>query len=200
MNKKVIFGAFGLAASSLFAVDGGSFNPYVGVKGGLSVLSKRDGVKYKAGFDGGIEFGVSYDCWRLGLELAYRTNKIKDDKTSNANIKGEFEKVNTLAGLINAYYDYAVTDDCVIYAGVGLGVAKTSFKANVSGIEESKTVFAWQLTLGVAYYINECWTVEAFYRLFNTSKARVSNATGNSKADIKASFGNTFGLGVRYNF
>lgn len=201
MNKKVLFGMFGLAAGSLMADNAvATFNPYVAVKGGYSILSKKDNVKYKNGFAGAAEFGVSYDAWRLGLEVAYRQNKIKEDKTSNAVIKNIFNKINALSAMVNVYYDYALTDESSLYLGLGLGAAKASFvQKSVQELEVSKTVFAWQVMTGVAYDINENWTVEAGYRLFNTSKVKVAQGNAATKK-VKMPFASSLELGLRYNF
>ena len=128
MNKKVLFGMFGLAAGSLMADAVATFNPYVAVKGGYSILNKKEGLKYKNGFVGAAEFGVSYDAWRLGLEVAYRQNKINEGKSTN-DLKDDYNKINALSAMVNAYYDYALTDECSLYLGLGLGVAKVGFVA-----------------------------------------------------------------------
>lgn len=194
MNKKVLLGGFSLVAGSLFAAENAvsSFNPYVAVKGGYSILTKKDSIKYKNGFNGAVEFGVSYDAWRLGLEVSYRQNKIKS--STNANV-ANYNKINALAGMINVYYDYALTEECSLYVGAGLGMAKFNFVAKDSKVETGKCVFAWQVLAGVAYDINENWTVEAGYRLFGTSKVKVSNT-----AKIKTPLQNSLELGLRYNF
>ena len=194
MNKKVLLGGFSLVAGSLFAAENAvsSFNPYVAVKGGYSILTKKDSIKYKNGFNGAVEFGVSYDAWRLGLEVSYRQNKIKS--STNANV-ANYNKINALAGMINVYYDYALTEECSLYVGAGLGMAKFNFVAKDSKVETGKCVFAWQVLAGVAYDINENWTVEAGYRLFGTSKVKVSNT-----AKIKTPLQNRLELGLRYNF
>ena len=195
MNKKVLFGMFGLAAGSLMADAVATFNPYVAVKGGYSILNKKDSVKYKNGFVGAVEFGVAYDAWRLGLEVAYRQNKINEDKTTNERFNGK-NKINALSGMINAYYDYALTDECSLYLGLGLGAAKVAINDKAADMEDiSKTVFAWQVMAGVAYDINENWTVEAGYRLFNTSKVKVANGV-----KAKMPFASSLELGLRYNF
>ena len=202
MNKKVLFGMFGLAAGSLMADNAVvTFNPYVAVKGGYSILSKKDNVKYKNGFVGAAEFGVSYDAWRLGLEVAYRQNKINDGKTTNEDVE-LYNKINALSAMVNVYYDYALTDECSLYLGLGLGAAKVAFvnkAANAHKAECTKTVFAWQVMAGVAYDINENWTVEAGYRLFNTSKSRVLDGDLEGKK-IKMPFASSLELGLRYNF
>ncbi len=196
MNKKVLLGSFSLVAGSLFAAENAvsSFNPYVAVKGGYSILTKKDSIKYKNGFNGAVEFGVSYDAWRLGLEVSYRQNKIK--RSDNVNIDlDDTNKVNALAGMINVYYDYALTEECSLYVGAGLGVAKFNFVDRASKAEFGKSVFAWQVLAGVAYDINENWTVEAGYRLFGTSKVKVGDG-----AKIKTPLQNSLELGLRYNF
>ena len=194
MNKKVLLGGFSLVAGSLFAAENAvsSFNPYVAVKGGYSILTKKDSIKYKNGFNGAVEFGVSYDAWRLGLEVSYRQNKIKS--STNANV-ANYNKINALAGMINVYYDYALTEECSLYVGAGLGMAKYNFVAVAGKVETGKCVFAWQVLAGVAYDINENWTVEAGYRLFGTSKVKISNT-----AKIKTPLQNSLELGLRYNF
>ncbi len=134
MNKKVLFGVFGLAAGSMFADNAVStFNPYVAVKGGYSILSKKDDIKYKNGFNGAVEFGVAYDAWRLGLEVSYKQNKIKESTNAHvaaANYKDG--KYTSLAAMINVYYDYALTDECSLYLGLGLGADKASIKSNAA--------------------------------------------------------------------
>ena len=205
MNKKILFGVFGLAAGSMMADNAVStFNPYVAVKGGYSILSKKDNIKYKNGFNGAVEFGVAYDAWRLGLEVSYKQNKIKES-TNNYVPGNQYKdgKYLSLAAMINAYYDYALTDECSLYLGLGLGADKVSLKNNGSNAVEaalrnaegSKVVFAWQVMAGVAYDINENWTVEAGYRLFNTAKAKF-----NGQHKVKAPFASSLELGVRYNF
>ena len=124
-------------------------------------------------------------------------------------------KFTSLGGMINVYYDYALSDTCSLYLGAGLGVARVACKTtavaavdagadgyaadyNGQGIpsaEYSKTVFAWQVMAGVAYDINENWTVEAGYRLFNTAKVKFDG-----KNSIKTPFASSLDLGLRYNF
>ena len=196
MNKKVLLGGFSLVAGSLFAAENAvsSFNPYVAVKGGYSILTKKDDIKYKNGFNGAVEFGVSYDAWRLGLEVSYRQNKIKESKNAAVNIN-TVNKINALAGMINVYYDYALTEECSLYVGAGLGMAKFNFVRVADKVEYGKCVFAWQVLAGVAYDINENWTVEAGYRLFGTSKVKIDN-----DAKVKTPLQNSLELGLRYNF
>jgi len=191
-------------AGNVFAADEdySYFAPYASLKGGYAFLGKRNDIKYKGGFAGAVELGVSYDAWRLGLELGYKSNKIKDFKlpggfegtnfilnggidaaaagnmekrdahnaaTNNAaavaigekslfcldNVGGginyagpfdivtaadnmlalglknvtemKFEKMSAMTGMINVFYDYAMTEAWSLYAGLGLGAARVNF-------------------------------------------------------------------------
>ena len=205
MNKKFMIGGCAVAAvaGNMFAAEDISyFNPFASLKGGYAFLGKRNDIKYKGGFAGAVELGVSYDAWRLGLELGYKSNKIKDFKISNGfegtnyilkggwdmnadsvhlathtinnnqaafkdaaiaavaeksvfeadatvgNTTGfygagiavgnkalflknvtevKFEKMSAMTGMINVFYDYAMTDAWSLYAGVGLGAARVNF-------------------------------------------------------------------------
>ena len=93
MNKKFMIGgcAVAVVAGNMFAADESIsyFNPYASLKAGCAYLSKRNDIKYKWGFAGAVELGVSYDAWRLGIELGYKSNKIKDFKP-----QGSFEGTN----------------------------------------------------------------------------------------------------------
>ena len=205
--------AVAAVAGNMFAVDESIswFSPYASLKAGCAFLGKRDDIKYKCGAAGAVELGMSYDAWKFGFEMSYKSNKIKDFKpqgnfegtnyilngkfTTNAThaamdvngaggavpianyirtdnpsvfaltssgdaaglpgagiaeadwdtVKGggvaaddqglvlrnasylKFEKMNTLTGMLNVCYDYAMTDAWSIYGGLGLGVARVNY-------------------------------------------------------------------------
>lgn len=177
MNKKIMIGGCAAVAiaGNVFAADEdySYFNPYASLKGGYAFLGKRNDIKYKGGFAGAVELGVSYDAWRLGLELGYKQNKIKEVSGSkyqyglggkiklNAAAAGlagltensifratlndpfngavnnhwylrdivrtEVVKLTALTGMVNVCYDYAMTEEWSMYAGIGLGVAKVAY-------------------------------------------------------------------------
>lgn len=82
---KIALSGLALASGSLFAADA-SINHYVAVKGAFMKPGSRNGAKYKNGGMGDVEFGISYDAWRLGLELSYRQAKVKE--WDNKSIQG----------------------------------------------------------------------------------------------------------------
>ena len=199
------------------AEDISYFNPFASLKGGYAFLGKRNDIKYKGGFAGAVELGVSYDAWRLGLELGYKSNKIKDFKLPggeqgthfilnggydfapggaamtqtdvanapayaaeltrignasvfefwNHNADGangavdvfgmsvadahdglglknvsylKLEKMSAVTGMVNVFYDYAMTDAWSIYAGLGLGVARVNVTALTAKSERAKKI------------------------------------------------------------
>ena len=201
MNKKVLFGMFGLAAGGLMASENAvaTFNPYAALNVGGSYLLKKNDLKYKLGGCGSVEFGVTYDAWRLGMEVSYSQNKIKEG--TNAQMRAfarDYNKVNALSGMVNVYYDYALTDEFSLYLGVGLGASKVNYVDANTKVEMGKTVFAWQAKFGVAYDINENWTIQVGYRVSGTSKLKVSY---NGQTDkVRTPIRNTFEGGIRYNF
>jgi opacity protein-like surface antigen len=183
MNKKFMIGGCAAiaVAGNVFAAaeeDYSYFSPFASLKAGCAFLGKRNDIKYKCGFAGGVELGVSYDAWRLGLELGYKSNKIKDFKKSDAldvtvqapiaaageplqgyavakgfSVNGmetivwghdgggaenwqfsafKLSKIDTLSGMLNVCYDYAMTEAWSVYAGIGLGAAKVSYTYETS--------------------------------------------------------------------
>ena len=107
MNKKFMIGGCAAVAiaGNVFAGDEdySYFNPYASLKGGYAFLGKRNDIKYKGGFRGGIELGVSYDEWRVGLELGYKSNKIKSFKLPGGEQGTNF--------ILNGGYDVAAGAD-----------------------------------------------------------------------------------------
>jgi opacity protein-like surface antigen len=185
MEKKLLKSALGIvavASAGVLSAGESSLRPYVSVGGGGEKISKRSDTKYKAGAVGNIALGVSYDSWRLELEIAYRHSKIKTTKIGNTEYtKGM--KYKSLAGMVNVYYDYSLTDNVFVYLGVGVGIAsvKTAFGHDTfpaggiytdSKFELSKTVFAWQVMAGLGYNFTDNITGSAGYHLFGTSKQK----------------------------
>ena len=180
MNKKFMIGGCAVATVAgnvvMAAEDLSYFNPYATLRGGYAFLGKRNDIKYKGGFAGAVELGVSYDNWRLALEMSYKSNKIKevagngnkysymlggkiktdvaattlDHFTENSIFKAsalgvpftsatqdhwylhdimrvEMTKLTALTGMVNVFYDYAMTEAWSVYAGIGLGVARVAY-------------------------------------------------------------------------
>ena len=124
MNKKFMIGGCAAVAiaGNVFAADEdiSYFAPYASLKGGYAYLSKRNDVKYKGGFAGAVELGVSYDAWRLGLELGYKSNKIKEYNGFGAFGDGWF-------------FASGIKADAALGAGVTINSPKTPGVAKLVG-------------------------------------------------------------------
>ena len=220
MNKKFMIGGCAVAAvaGNMFAVDESIswFSPYASLRAGCAFLGKRDDIKYKCGAAGAVELGMSYDAWRIGIELGFKSNKIKEPKggyirlgqteltsqnvelaahqgaaynhivtndlsvfalhtagaagatgglpvfgittadfNGGAGIGGlqhrtilglrkvsyfEMQKLTALTGMINVFYDYAMTDAWSVYAGIGLGVARVNYTVKAGTSDPDKAV------------------------------------------------------------
>jgi opacity protein-like surface antigen len=201
---KVMLGSAAIASVSLSADSGvsSSYRPYISLGAGLAKPGSKDDVKYKWGFLGKASFGVSYDAWRLELEAAYRCSKV--DEFTATGINKDNAKYSVLSGMVNLFYDYSFTEEFYGYAGVGIGMAHAAYDlisttAPNPRSTSGKLVFAWQLMAGIGYDINEDWSLTAGYRLFNTTKIKISE-TNTGDLTKKAPFTHTVEIGLRYSF
>ena len=116
MNKKFMIGGCAAiaVAGNVFAAaeeDYSYFSPYASLKAGCAFLGKRNDIKYKCGFAGGVELGMSYDAWKFGVELGFKSNKIKDFKP-----QGNFEGTNYI---LNGRVDWAYAESDIDTAALG---------------------------------------------------------------------------------
>jgi opacity protein-like surface antigen len=225
MNKKFMIGgcAAAVVAGNMFAADESIsyFNPYASLKAGYAFLGKRNDIKYKGGFAGAVELGVSYDAWRLGLELGYKSNKIKEaggnkynymlggkiklDAMAANNLadlrdnsifrssaqdrpfygaaqnhwylkdvtRAEMTKLTALTGMVNVFYDYAMTEAWSVYAGIGLGVARVAYTTQTRSFKGIHDLDCNQTNLPVGGAASA-----AFAALPDTVKTAYGNALG----------------------
>ena len=189
-------GACAFTASSLFAENNAStWNPYVEIKGVVGQVEtfhipQLGDMKFKKGFGGAVEAGLSYQNWRIGLEFAYLKTKAKSINGIHFQ-NGAYFKVKNFSGMINVYHDFALNDSFDIYAGAGIGLSRTKEKYNnpiipikISG---HTTHFTWQVMTGLTYHINENWSTKLGYRFFKIQSKDFSDV-------------HMLELGLRYNF
>ena len=166
---------------------------YTELKGGLLLFpTKNDSIRYKTGFTGSGELCYVYKDFRFSFELIYCQAKSKDYVKTIIDL-GDITGVKreSLSGLVNLYYDYSLTDNFNLYAGTGLGLAKTKGKAflHTGSVLSSDpcTKLAYQLMAGISYNINDCWTIKTGYRFFNIKHKHFPHM-------------HVIEAGIRYNF
>jgi outer membrane autotransporter protein len=109
--------------------------------------------------------------------------------------------ISTFSGLANAWVDYRV-GRFTPYIGGGIGLANVSANeisiAGTDVVDDSDTVFAYQVGTGVAYSLTQNFSLTLDYRYFATSDPKLTDEAG---GDLEAEVSNHSILaGVRYGF
>lgn len=109
-------------------------------------------------------------------------------------------KVSTT--MINLYRNFYKADVFTLYAGGGIGMAKTKIATDDTVVNgaASKNNFAWQLEVGSDYNINESMVLNFGYRYADLGKTTVlldSGTSGDFTADMTS---NELFIGLRYLF
>ncbi|MDR2821212.1 MAG: outer membrane beta-barrel protein [Desulfovibrio sp.] len=161
----------------------------------------------------GGALALGYDFWpqqmlpiRAEIEFALRGNSEKTWNNDNgrSEIRGTWNNSTLFA---NLFWDFHNDTPFTPYIGAGIGAAFKYIGYDFSGPGEKFsandrfTDFAWNAGAGVAYNLNEQFTVDAAYRFVNMGydevKARSNGVTyrvGNSP------YNNEFMLGLRFAF
>ncbi len=117
-------------------------------------------------------------------------------------------RITTLSGLLNLYYDFPVSSNFEPYIGAGIGVSRASAKdvvATYPGIDssvrldDSSTVFVYQLMAGVAYYFNPRSALTVGYRYFDVPQQSFDVDPG-GEAEADGLGIHNIELGLRFGF
>jgi opacity protein-like surface antigen len=132
-------------------------------------------------------YGVRSGYVRGELELNF-SHPIKANRDD---YKMNLKKYSAMA---NVYFDYLTCTPWTPYVGAGLGYAWLKD----SGIT-NKSVYnlAWQAMAGIAYDINNRWTVDAGYRYADLGRIRKNFGDHKVKTTVRD---HEIMLGIRYNF
>lgn len=160
--------------------------------------SKVSTTDFEVEVDNGFAVGaaVGYDYFgfpRMEAEIAYQNNALGKVRTTSGNIYLH-DDVDSLAFLVNGYWDFTNKSLWTPYLSAGLGAALI----NVDDItpylgNDYTTVFAYQVGAGLGYAINEAITVDGKYRYFATSDAEFASG------EMEYASHNVY-VGMRYSF
>jgi opacity protein-like surface antigen len=219
-----------LTVAALVLIGGAMFSPqasaqfYVsGSAGGVFVMDSNVTASAPAvggmldadySFDPGygVSGAVGYDFgqFRLEGELSYREADLDSVTVNTVTGPGV-----TLTGLgtfpasgsgsifgfmANGWYDFDTGTPWVPYLGGGIGGAMVGF--DVAGLDETDTVFAYQVGGGIGYEINSNVTVSLGYRLLGTTSPTFEGPVagfGNVEAEADVLTHNVE-LGLRVTF
>ncbi len=164
---------------------------YLGARAGVAWLEDYShpvtGTNTTFEFDRGWGLGgsVGYQFggpFRLELEVAYRTNEIDSISQGGARLAGATGEMNSLAFMLNGFYDIQTGSAFTPYVGLGLGYARVSadgITTSGGGVTNSDddNKFAYQAIAGVAYQLTPAVSLTADYRYFATQDPsfRLSN-------------------------
>lgn len=168
----LIFPGISLSASS---------GPYVGGQFGMTFLLDSDKygdsvikmeLDFDPGFNLGLTGGYNWKMFRMEGEVQYQKNNIDSFKVcygstcaSDVSSSGD---VTIFSFLANVYLDFVNKTAFTPYITAGIGLATVEVNDfEVAGWQmgdSDDTVFAYQIGTGIAYAINEKFTIDLKYR------------------------------------
>lgn len=151
-------------------------------------------MTYDSGFAASLAAGYDFtNALRMEFEVMGHKNDISHS-SYDINI-GDFNdgnlKMRSL--MINGLYDVETGSPWTPFAGVGIGISKLSINDSTVHDSDSDNVFTYQFIGGVAYALNDKWSLDAQYRFLGTADATIEEAEF-------ASNSNNLMLGLRYSF
>lgn len=173
-TKTAVLGTLALAVMGAGGVQAAQAQEsnYISIFGGLNSLDDTSissptgsiGSDFDDGFGVGVAIGRWLDArqhWRAEVELSYRENDI--DRLGAGRGRGE---VNSLAYMVNGYYDFRPGEQVQPYVGAGVGIADIDAEnigVGGSRLDDNDSVFAYQFIGGVGYQLTN--TVDLFGEL-----------------------------------
>ena len=178
----VIVGMSGLE-STASAADGF----YLGLQGGISDMEDTETEGVTGEMDSGYAIagvvGYDFGYFRLEGEVAYRENDI-DEINIFGNDTVSSGDVTSTAFMLNGYVDIENPSPVTPYLGAGIGYnyAEQEGKAVYGGsttvkYDDSDTVFAYQLTAGIAWDVNDAFTLDLCYKYLYSDDIEVSGTS-----------------------
>ncbi len=181
---------------------------YVGVEGGAMLVedikfdigAAKDVVTahHKAGWDADATVGYDFGPFRAEAEVGYReasvnrltstvTMPIRNAAGAAVNAPpGDYSyaggRSSALSFMINGLLDFGDDDGVQGFVGPGVGIARVKSKLALNtyqdSLNDSDTVFAWQVIAGVRAPLSDSIDVSLKYRFFNSSLTELVDASG----------------------
>jgi outer membrane protein OmpA-like peptidoglycan-associated protein len=196
-----------LAAAGLIAalpLSAAHADWYVSGKGGISFMDDADGASvgptYDTQFDAGpvVIGNVGYDTGLLRYEgeLSWR-----DADIESLGGVGAGDSLSAWGLMGNVVIDVPTGTKIEPYVGLGVGTAYVDTKAERGSTQlysGTDWVFAYQVFAGANYELTDNWSMNAEYRLFNTTEYDASTPSG-GKFDAGIQSHNIL-VGLTYHF
>lgn len=200
----------------LFAgVASADYNPYVAVKAAFSKFNVKTKVTVPfgelynkrlsdntAGLRIAAGFAQKLGCGSFRTELELGLNDTAEDNDIVLGGLPFRTKQDASTLMMNVYYDFDNKTNWTPYIGAGVGVARVKSKLNVDimgmAFKVNEYNLAWNIGAGVAYKINNNWSVDAGYRFTNMGNSE-KTFFNFAKAKITTHV-HELNLGLRYSF
>jgi opacity protein-like surface antigen len=162
------------------------------------------------GFNGAL--GYTFGNFRLEGEISRRqadTDTLRLSSVAIGNVLLAAGGTNTLDGSVttwgfmaNGWYDFVTGTPWVPTLGAGIGIANVNLEVDRVGsvatsYDESDTVFAYQVAVGLGYRINPKTILGFNYRYFGTSDPEFESGSFKDEGEFQT---HNFEVGVRYRF
>ncbi len=150
-------------------------------------------IEANTGYGLGAAVGYEFDNTRIESEFVYHNNTL-DQATTAGGDAALSDDIDSFAVLINGYRDFANDSRWTPFLGGGLGLAMINVDDDTAYLgDDSATVFAFQISTGIAYAVNEVITVDCRYRYFATTNPEFDSGeteyrTHNVYAGVRYSF------------
>jgi len=181
---------------------------YVGVEGGAMLVENINydvgtttngaRVNHDAGWDVDGTIGYDFGAFRAEAEVGYRqadissytstlnTPVIRANGTTVPLPPGTYNyaggRTSALSFMVNGLLDFGDDDGLQGFVGGGVGVARVQGKYGLNTfqdlIDDSDTVFAWQVLAGVRAPLTDNIDVSLKYRFFNADNVRLVDVSG----------------------
>ena len=193
----------GDSAESASSTDGGD-NYYLSANFGVAMLSDFNStdsnpatsnatIETNRGNVVGAALGYDFGYTRLEGELSYQYNSVEQAITASGAVDLA-EAVDSLAFLVNGYWDFTNDTPWTSFISFGLGAVVVNVDDNTRYLgNDYDTVFAYQVGAGIGYVVNNDVTIECRYRYLATTDPQFGDVEGEYET-------RNFTVGVRYTF
>lgn len=184
--------------------------PYVAGQAGATFLHDADNAAsgsptiestFDTGYNLGIRAGYQFGQARVEGEVQYAENDLNDLNVSGSSLDADGD-VSSTAFMANFIYAFLPQQRVHPYVGAGVGVAHVSINdarvGNAGVADDSDTVFAYQLMVGVEYDVTQQVALYGDYHYLGTDDPTFEGTSG-SDFDSEYNSSNV-SVGVRYTF
>ena len=201
-----------VAAVAAFPLLASAENLYVILRGGpgftpdvkVGAPSDQDDLGFGTGFTGGAALGYAFPFGlRAEGEFGFIYAPVESD--NGIDIDGSYKNYLLMA---NAYYDFKFFGPIKPYVGFGLGAAFVHEDREVFAdglgrfldVDESRTDFAYQARVGIAYEVNNWLDLSLGYRFVHIDGATEGRGSNNFVIKHNSFINHSVELGVAFKF